>query len=125
VPPKTVVVPIKPPRVNVAGVTAQVTPRTDRRAPYRFTVRGSVRRPVGISASACRPGRVAVQWKAGAKTISNRSVSLRADCSYRLGVSFASRARLGRSGRLTVRVRFLGNARFKPASSPRLSTRVA
>ena len=124
VPPKTVVVPIKPPRVNVAGVTALVTPRTDRWAPYRFTVRGSVRRPAGISASACRPGRVAVQWKAGRRTISTRSISLRADCSYRLSVSFASRSRLGTSGRLSVQVKFLGNERFKPASARRLSTRV-
>lgn len=121
-PPVTVVRTIRPPRVSVAGVTATVRPRRDRRIPYTFTVSGRVRRPAGIGASGCRGGRVSVQWKAGTKTISTRRVTLRADCSYRARVTFRIKRRLGR-GRLTVQVRFLGSDRFKPASARRLSAR--
>ena len=121
-PPTTVVVPIKPSRVNVV-VTASVTPRRDRRAPYPFTVTGRVSRPAGISASTCKGGRISAQWKVSGKTISTRRVTLRSDCSYRIRVTFRVRSRLG-DGKLTLRVRFLGTARLKPASARTLSTRV-
>ena len=123
-PPKTVVVPIAAPRVNLLGVTAKVFPTRDRRAPYTFTTSGSVRRPAGIAASTCTGGRLSVQWKAGGRTISTRRTLLRSNCTYRSRVTFTNRARLGRSGRLTVQVRFLGNDRFRPASARRLSARV-
>lgn len=120
--PPTQIVPTARPRVSVAGFTARVAPRRDRRAPYRFTVSGGVRRPAGIGASACKGGRVSVQSKVGKKTISTRRVTLRPDCSYRISVTFRNKRRLGR-GRLTLRVRFLGNARFKPAAARTLSAR--
>ncbi len=116
-----VVVP-KPVRVSVAGFTARISPRRDRRAPYRFTISGAVRRPAGIAASACKRGRVSVQTKVGSKTISTRRVTLKSNCTYRVAVTFSNRQRLGR-GRLTLRVRFLGNARFKPAGPRTLSAR--
>ncbi len=112
----------QPRRVSVAGFTARVAPRRDRRAPYRFTVSGRVLRPAGIGAAACKRGRVSVQTKVGARTVSTRRVTLRSDCSYRVSVTFHDRRRLGR-GRLTLSVRFLGNARFKPAATRRLSAR--
>ncbi len=120
--PPTIVVPKPAARVEVAGVTARVTPRRDRQAPYRFTVSGSIRRPAGIGASACKGGRVSVQWKRGARTISTRRITLKSDCTYKIQVTFRVKRRLG-SGRLTARVRFLGNARFKPASARALSAR--
>ncbi len=119
---KPPVVGAKAPRVSVAGFTARVSPARDRRAPYRFTVSGEVRRPAKIAASACKGGRVSVQTKVGTKTISTRRVMLKSNCSYRVAVTFAIRSRLGR-GRLTLRVRFLGNARFKPAGPRTLSAR--
>lgn len=120
--PPTQIVPATPPRVSVAGFTASVAPRRDRRAPYRFTVGGRVLRPGGISAAACKGGRVSVQSKVGNKTISTRRMTLKPDCSYRVSVTFRDRRRLGR-GRLTLRVRFLGNARFKPVPARTLSAR--
>ncbi len=120
---------VKPPvknvpasRVSVAGFTARVTPRRDRRAPYRFTINGGVRRPTGVSASACKGGRVSVQTKVAKKTISTRRVTLKTDCSYRVSVGFSNKRRLGR-GRLTLRVRFLGTARLKPKTARTLSAR--
>lgn len=47
--------------------------------------------------------------KVGSRTISTRRVTLKRDCSYSSTVAFSSRSRLGRSGRLKVTVRFLGN----------------
>ena len=120
--PPTVVVPVKAPRVSVAGFTARVSPPRDRRAPYRFTVSGAVRRPSGVAASACKGGRVSVQTKVGSKTISTRRTTLRSDCSYRVALTFSNARRIGR-GRLTLRVRFLGNDRFKPAATRTLSAR--
>ena len=93
------------------GVTARTTPSRDRRRPFRFTTSGIVRMPAGVTrAQGCGAGDVAVVFKAGRKTISTRRVALTRTCSYRSRVTFRSRKRFPRSGRLTVRVRFLGNA---------------
>ncbi len=120
--PPTVIIPSKLPRVSVAAFTARVSPSRDRRSPFRFTVSGAVRRPAGIAASACKGGRVSVQTKVGSKTVSTRRTTLRSDCSYRVALTFSNPRRLGR-GRLTLRVRFLGNDRFKPAATRTLSAR--
>jgi len=113
---------VKPARVKVAGVTARVTPSRDRTAPYRFTVSGRILRPATIGASACKGGRVSVQWKLGTRTISTRRATLKSDCTYRVSVTFAIKRRVG-SGHLRAKVRFLGNAGFKPASARTLSAR--
>ncbi len=59
------------------------------------------------------------------KTISTRRVALSTTCSYRSRVTFRSRNRFPKSGKLTVRVRFLGNAVLAPrrAKSVTLRTR--
>jgi len=121
-PPKPIGPVVKPARVKVAGVTARVTPSRDRTAPYRFTVSGQIRRPATIGASACKGGRVSVQWKLGTRTISTRRATLKSDCTYRVSVTFAIKRRVG-SGHLRAKVRFLGNAGFKPASARTLSAR--
>ena len=91
-------------------VTLSVTPRRDRRPPFSFRARGRVRLFAGINpAQACRGGRVSVQVKVGRKTVSTRRVRLRGDCSYRSRVTFRKRSRLGRTGQLRFRARFLGN----------------
>ena len=93
------------------SLSAKTTPRTDRRRPFRFTTRGVLRLPAGVTRKqACAGGDVAVQIKAARKTISTRRVALSRTCSYRSRVTFRSRSRFPKSGKLTVRVRFLGNA---------------
>ncbi|MEJ7894775.1 MAG: Ig-like domain-containing protein [Solirubrobacteraceae bacterium] len=97
-------------RFTARSVTARATPARDRSAPYRFVTRGRVSLPSGVTAAlGCGSGVVSVQVKVGAKTISNRRVALRKDCTYSSSVTFRSRGRLGRSGRLKVTARFLGN----------------
>ena len=108
------------------SLSAKTTPRTDRRRPFRFTTRGVLRLPAGVTRKqACAGGDVAVQIKAVRKTISTRRVALSKTCSYRSRVTFRSRSRFPKSGKLTVRVRFLGNAVLgaRRAKSATLRTR--
>lgn len=109
-------------KVNVAGFTARVLRSRDRRAPYRFTVSGRVRLPAKVGNSACSGGRVSVQTRVGARSISTKRATLRSNCTYQLTVTFANRRNLG-SGRLTLRVRFLGTARLNAAGPRNLSAR--
>jgi streptogramin lyase len=109
-------------RVRIRSFSARVSPRRDRRAPYRFTISGRLRTPAGIGPSACRGGRVLLRATAGRRTVSTRSVGLRSNCTYRVAVTFRSRRGLG-SGRLALRVRFLGSSRFRPARTRTLFAR--
>lgn len=105
----------RPPRP--AGVlSARVSPRRDRTRPYRFTTSGRLLLPPGVGAAQGCTGRVAVQIKTRAKTISSRRVRLGARCRYRSAVAFRVPRRLG-TGRLTIRARFLGNAALRPVSA--------
>ena len=98
-------------RFTPPSMRAHVTPRRDRRTPFRFTTSGRVRLPAGLTrAQACGAGVVSIQFKALRKTISTRRANLGRSCGYRSRVTFRSRKRFPRRGRLTVRVRFLGNA---------------
>ena len=112
-------------RVKARRITALLRPARDRRAPYRFTVSGRVTLPSGLSAAqGCRGGRFSLQYKAGRRTISNRRVVLRTNCTYRSSVRFKDRRRFGRRSRLTLRVRFLGNDRLRPQAVRTLRPRV-
>lgn len=91
-----------------------VTPARDRTAPYRFRAVGGVVLPRTVSAAqGCAEGFVSVQVKRGARTISTRRVGLKADCGFSSTVTFARRLR----GRLTMTVRFLGNAALLPRTA--------
>ena len=105
-------------RVAAKSLTANVLPKRDRRAPYRFTTSGRLT-PTGAFSPArfCGMGRVSVQVKAGGRTVSTRRVGLRANCTYRSTVTFRARGRLGRSGRLKFTARFLGNDRVRPKTA--------
>jgi hypothetical protein len=100
-------------RVRPRGLRVRVTPRRDARPPFRFTTRGRVRLPRGVTpAQACGSGTVAVQIHAGARTISTRRAGLRRDCAFRSRVTFRRAGRLGR-GRLRFDARFFGNRVLK------------
>jgi len=102
----------------IRGITARVSPARDRRAPHRYVISGAILRPAGVGTSACKGGRVSAQFKTRAgKTISTRRDTLSStSCSYRITVTFQNRRRLG-SGRLKVRVRFLGSDRLLPRAA--------
>jgi hypothetical protein len=105
---------------SLPTVTARAAPSRDRRRPFRFRVRGSVIRPVGISRSRACKGRVTVRFKAGRKNVRVRRVHLNRKCRFstRVGV----RVRSPRVLRVTVR--FGGNSALKARSAPARKVRV-
>ena len=105
-------------------LSMRVTPTRDLRAPYRFTTTGRLTLPRGVTASTGCRGRVSVQVKRGASTISTRRVSLRRNCTFSSVVTFASRARFASSRSLRFTVRFLGNARISPVTAASRFVRV-
>ena len=93
-----------------------VSPRRDRRRPFRYRTRGRLLRPAGVSAAAGCRGTVTVQVKAGRRTISARRARLGRACRFSSRVTFRRAARLG-SGRLKFVVRFSGNRAVAPGSA--------
>ena len=97
-------------RFDVAAVTASVTPRRDRRAPFRFRSSGRLQLPPGVTeAQGCGDGRVSIQVKAGRKTISTRRARVSGACTFSSTVTFRNRRRFTRNGRLRFTLRFTGN----------------
>ena len=99
-----------------------VSPRRDRRRPFRFRTRGRLLRPAGVSAAAGCRGTVTVQVKAGRRTISARRARVGRACRFSSRVTFRRAARLGR-GRLKFVVRFSGNRAVAPGSARTLRVR--
>jgi hypothetical protein len=92
------------------GVTVALSPSRDLERPYRFRASGRVLLPASVTAAqGCTDGVVSVQVKAGAKTISNRRVEIKRNCTWSSTVAFRNRARFGRAKRLKFTARFTGN----------------
>ena len=104
-------------RRKPSAVTLRLKPRRDRTSPFRFRATGNLIAPAGVSPLGACQGRVAVQVKAGRRTISNRRVSLRSNCTFRSTVTFRGRSRFPRDGRISFRARFLGNGLLLGRSS--------
>ena len=104
-------------RRKPSQVTLRLKPKRDRKSPYRFVATGNVIAPAGLSPLAACQGRVAVQVKAGRKTISNRRVQVRSNCTYRSVVTFKDRKRFSRNGKLGFKARFLGNGVMRARAS--------
>ncbi len=97
-------------------LSAKVSPKRDKRKPFRYTTRGKVLRPAGVSASAGCKGSVKVQVKVArsGKTVSSRRVKVRSSCRFTSKVSFKSTKRFRhRSGKLKFVIRFHGNGALK------------
>ena len=96
------------PRVRVPPtMSVRVTPRRDRRPPFRFVTRGRVSPPRGVE---CGGGVAAVQVKHRGQTVSTRRARVGTDCSFRSAVTFRDAARL------TFHIRFGGNELLTPAA---------
>ena len=101
-------------------LTVRVGPAADRRAPYRFTVRGTLAVPAG---TACG-GRVAVRVKAGRRTIWVRRAAVRPDCSFSTTIALRSARRFAGRRRVAFEVAFEGAAGLLPATAPRRVVKV-
>ncbi|HEX8121333.1 MAG TPA: Ig-like domain-containing protein [Solirubrobacteraceae bacterium] len=91
-----------------AALSIGVSPKTDRRVPFRFTTSGRLTLPAGVTPALGCKGTVTVQIKSGANTISTRRAKVDANCRYRSRVSFGVTRRLI-GNRLTARATFGGN----------------
>jgi hypothetical protein len=90
-------------RVRPRRLTLRVTPRRDRRPPFRFRVRGRVLPPAGVKATrVCGSGTVRVRVARGKRTLATRHPAIGRRCRYRARVHV-------RRGRLRVTARFAGN----------------
>ena len=103
-------------------LSAEMTRARDRRAPYRFTTRGRLRRPEGIDAAQGCRGVVVVRVKRGSLTVSTRRARVTRACAFSSTVTFRSRRRLG-DGRLRFLTRFRGNAVLAPDAAPTMTGR--
>src|SRR5205814_651165 len=112
------------PRFVARSLTAKTTPKVAKRFPARFTTSGKLLLPANVgNAVGCAGGHVSVQIRAGKKTISNRRVATKADCSYKSKVKFRLPGRLHPRS-LTVLVRFLGSPVVGPRSAKRYTVKV-
>lgn len=101
-----------------------VTPRRDRRAPFRFRARGVLTLPAGMAgATGCSAGRVTLRAGAGSRTVTTRHVDLTPACTFSSALTFG-RSRRGRARAVTVRARFSGNAALTSAESSSRTVRV-
>ena len=99
----------------------RVSPATDRRRPYRFTLSGRLGLPAGIRPADGCHGWVTTQVKAGRSTISSRRTPVTRACTFSQPVSFGNSRRFGARKRLKVVVRFAGN-RFLLPEPARVTT---
>ena len=116
-----------PPGRKKPGLSASVRPKRDRRKPFRFTTRGTLKRPSGVSAAAGCKGkvRITVKRRGSGKTLSSRLATVKGTCKFRSRVTFKNSRRFGktrkarRRGTLVFTIRFQGNARLTPRTVKR------
>jgi Ca2+-binding RTX toxin-like protein len=99
----------KVPRFLPSALSASSKPKRDAKSPYTFTTSGKLTLPAGVAAARGCNGTVAVQIKAGKKTVSTRRVELKSTCAYSSKVTFRLPSRL-KPKTLRVFVTYRGNA---------------
>jgi hypothetical protein len=92
-------------RFSTPGLSLSLQPSRDRRAPYSFRARGTLRRPATVAPSQGCSGRVVITAKRGSRRVSTTRTSLNRTCEYAVTVRF--RTRVSRRIRLTAK--FEGN----------------
>jgi hypothetical protein len=102
-------------------LSLRVSPRRDRRAPFKFRVSGRLIRPAGVGADGCQ-GFVNVSVRGRGRSQLVRNISLTRTCRFRVTVKLKSARKFGR--RLRIQARFAGNAKLRPAASRRVAARV-
>lgn len=113
------------PRFVAKSLTARTTPTKAKRFPATFTTSGKLILPPNVgNAGGCKGGHVSIQFRAGKKTISNRRVATKSNCTYKSKVKFRIPGRLHPKS-LTVLVRFLGSTEVGPRSHKRYTVKVS
>jgi|SRR5579884_3805022 len=94
------------------GLRVSVTPRSARRVPATFTVRGKIRRPASTPAALGCVGSARVTFRLGRRSVRSVVVPVQPDCTFASLSTFRrlpGRGPRGRIVRLGVRVHFNGN----------------
>lgn len=86
------------------GLTLKATPSRDRRAPYRFTVTGTLQLPANVSRADACDGRVTVDAKLKAKRVARKTATVTSTCTFKTTLV------VKRKGTVSLTAAFAGNA---------------
>jgi hypothetical protein len=113
-------------RVAPAGITRTLTPARDRRPPFRFRVAGRLILPREVTVGEGCNGVLLITVRAGRKILTTRTTQLLGECSYKSGLfKWRNRKPFGPGRKkLSVGVRFTGNAALRGKTAARASFRV-
>jgi hypothetical protein len=105
------------PRPRPSSLTAGATPHTDKTAPYRFTIGGTMRPPAGITrARACR-GPITIEATLNHTTIAIAHTTLKPTCRYTTRLTLRRRPRLARIGHPRITTTFRGTSVLAPRTA--------
>jgi len=110
-------------RFKPSKLSASTTPKKDSSAPFKFTTRGRLSLPAGVTEALGCEGTVVVTFKAGKKKVATRRAKLSETCTYRAKATIRLPAR-GRPDALKVKARFGGNDVLSSRASKRSSVKL-
>lgn len=99
------------------SLSAKLSAARDRSRPYRFTIKGKLGLPTGVTKLKGCSGTVTVTFKNGRKTVAAKKAGLKKDCTYAVTTT------VGKKGRMKVSVKFAGNSVLAAKTSARLNAR--
>ena len=120
--------PPSPNRARPKALSLRVSPARDRRAPYRFRLRGRLRMPAGVKAATGCRGVVRVDLRRGGAVVASARAKLRragVRCRYARTLRVpAAKVRGERPVRLTAHARFVGNDALAPRPARARAARI-
>jgi len=110
-------------RVRAAtSLTAAVTPKRDRHAPYVYALSGRIRGSFAVEPTTCT-GKVRIAVRLGTRTLQTRTPRLDERCRYHARFHIRTRRLpVHKETRLAVRLHYLGSGNLGPAAATRRIT---
>jgi hypothetical protein len=93
------------------GLLVKIAPKRDKRAPYRFTVSGSLQLPSTVAKADGCTGKVTIDAKLKAKRVARKTVSLNSACQFKTTLTAP------RKGSISITAAFAGTANLAALSS--------
>jgi hypothetical protein len=102
---------------SARGLKLKVTPKRDRKKPYKFTASASLVLPAGVSrADGCK-GTVTVDARIAGRRVARKTATVTGTC------AFAAKLTIPRKGRVAVSAAFGGNARVAKVTAGKVTVR--